>query len=416
MAALLGKLGQSVMSNPDLMKQGTDFISKNPDLLKQGENLLGSSKGKDLMSSMGPDLLSKFAPQMGSTAPTPEVVSSGPDMSILDLEKMIDRVFEKHFPLPEITRIIEKYIQKLSADPMTLSGVQRAFTNFIFKFVNTASWTATFKQKTLWFLLSLPSVQNYINQLPRESFFSGKYIDVLKAQIEHVMDQKINVAERQPVNSVASVEDGRVAVATTGGRKRRRKVVGGADIDPIQKMMETKVGRVMDVDLPQEKLVELFMQYLEKILNQDNVQVGSLKQTIYKHLDGFIHNIFNAPFFKNDEIALVFSMILLSDPDIERPLILAFQNSVNLPSANAPISSFIQQALKEEMDKTVSLSSSGGDKSTSAKFGGSRSRSLRGGSSVKDGSNGVGSLVRTANSRKRKRSTKKRTKKRISKK
>jgi hypothetical protein len=227
-------------------------------------------------------------------------------------------VLAKKFPPSLIIDRINAYIGKLAMDKDNVDEVKRSMMNLLFQDLNILMTKSQIKYKFLIELLNSQEIAGIVNSMDRNLFING-------SNLSGQLYQKLFPSS--------------TSIAQYGGETDV--------VEPCtNEVMYEKISRLMDVSLPDSKVMELFVKYIENFLKNDSPEKTLIIKKIMSQLNVFIDQIFQSPEFRQPQFQKYLFYALLTDGNT---IGIVSQYMRENSTSNATNAQLIQEALKKKM-------------------------------------------------------------------
>lgn len=246
-----------------------------------------SKIGKSAFNNIGQGALSQLSNNKNNDTTNntinPEFYSKN---EIDEIKVLLNEVLREKFPENKIEEIIGNHIDKLFMNENNIEKVKDNIMLSIFNNVNVLISERNFQYALLKKLLQLSEIQSILNSI--EYSDSDGFLSQLKIRLIKGYGTSTNVS-------------------SSGGGLN----INEEEKTCIKNLFYTKLTRLSDIDIPDNKIIEIFIEYVSEILRQNTSKDGKIYQKIVNKMDGFTDTIFNS--MKDIELQKYIFIILLEN-------------------------------------------------------------------------------------------------------
>jgi len=245
---------------------------------------------------------SALASALSNVVPTNTIVSSSAaannadmKMSPSDLKIImdhIDTVLLKYYPPETISKAIFEYIDTLK--PLGEFDVNRIMLNAVFSQINLLSQPLN-NYKLMIPLLNNPEIITIVNGATLLKKQTQSFVDSLK---ENVFSDNENIVSYQK---------------QMGGEGTTGETTEGEKIDDV---VLKKTERLLQMDLPDEKILNKFYSYIENFFKGESPEKTKIFNHLTAKLDEFIDSLFTNNTFQSLKFHKYLFLALLQNNDI----------------------------------------------------------------------------------------------------
>jgi hypothetical protein len=303
-------------------------------------------------SSFSPEkLLTSSMPSFSSENQPPNDSSKTQvysDEDLVKIKQIIYDVIKEKIPPRLIADKIGSFIGKMAMNENNIMGVKRTMMNVIFEDINILTRDKKVKYKFIIKLLDFRDIQKIIGGIKKDINFTETLKKKLLTQTEEAtpIEEAIPI-EAPPIEEETPIEEATTPIpdekttydaqtyeaqpqteeATpiqTDDEAPPRETTGGGssnsetDVDKTKDLFYSKICRVLDSDISDNDILNLFLKYIEDFFQTETPEKTQIFQKMAKQIGVFIDQLFYSNEFKDPEFRKYFLFSLLKDNDIKQ--------------------------------------------------------------------------------------------------
>jgi hypothetical protein len=310
-----------------------DKLAKISELGKNFKNRLNqgldSIKGIKGIGDIGKNILNSTPDFSNQTQPQPQTPDNNfySENEINEIKTLLNEVIREKFPEEEIIKKIGTYIDKLSLNERNIEKMKENMMLSIFNTIDFSTSNRNFQYKMLKHLLNLPEISTVVNSLEYSNSddyihkIKSRLFDNIKEEEEEEEDKQESVTPNKDSFNKGNFNKGDFSsqpsvTETTPPLAPYMKGSGTITQEEKEKIKElfyTKMTRLVDVDIPDDEIINMFVKYVADILKKNTSESSEIYKKITNKMEDFTNNLFNSNEFKDVEFRKYIFIILLEN-------------------------------------------------------------------------------------------------------